>query len=155
MKTFLALIDDILPEINEVFPWDLQEKINAAEDILLIDITEPGEYATVHIQNAINIPRGILETSSDWGYPETLPELASARDKQVVIICRSGKRSVLGAYTLQQMGFNNVSSLKTGLKGWFDYEQPLYDKDEKEVDEDKADAHFNKSPRADQMGPGG
>ncbi len=153
MKTFRALIDEILPEINEIFPWDLEEKITAGEKILLIDLTEPKEYATVHIQHTINVPRGILETSCDWGYEDTLPELASARDKEVILICRSGNRSALATYTLQLMGFNNVSSLKTGLRGWFDYEQPLYDDNEKEVDEDKADAYFSKSPSQEQMGP--
>lgn len=153
MKTFRSLIEDILPEIKEIFPWDLDEKISASEDILLVDITEPDEYATVHIQNSINVPRGILETGCDWGYEDTVPELASAREREVILICRSGNRSALAAYTLQQMGFNHVSSLKTGLRGWFDYELPLFDGENNEVDEDIADAYFSKSPRPDQMGP--
>ena len=155
MKTFRTLIDEILPEINEVFPWDLDEKTNSTDDILLIDITEPDEYATVHIQNSINVPRGILETSCDWGYEDTLPELAAARDKEVIVICRSGNRSALAAYTMQLMGFKRVSSLKTGLRGWFDYELALYDSQGKQVDEDEADAYFSKSPRPEQMGPEG
>ncbi|VAW65386.1 Rhodanese-related sulfurtransferase [hydrothermal vent metagenome] len=155
MKTFRALIDEILPEINEVFPWDLEEKISSDNDILLIDLSEPTEYASVHIQHSINVPRGILETSCDWGYEDTLPELANARDKEIILICRSGNRSALATYTMKQMGFSKVSSLKTGLRGWFDYEQPLYDADDKEVDEDEADTYFSKIPRAEQMGPQG
>jgi len=153
MKTFRSLIDDILPSINEIFPWDLEEKLNESNDILLIDITEPKEYATVHINNSINVPRGVLEAGCDWGYGDTVPELAAARDKEVVVICRSGNRSALAAYTMQLMGFENVSSLKTGLRGWFDYELPLYDGDNQEVDEDEADAYFSKAPDPEQMGP--
>jgi len=153
MKTFRSLIDDILPSIKEIFPWDLEEKLSASEDILLIDITEPREYNTVHIRNSFNVPRGILESACDWGYTDTLPELAAARDKEVVVICRSGNRSALAAHTMQQMGFNHVISLKTGLRGWFDYELPLYNSDDKEVDEDTADAYFSKSPDPEQMGP--
>ena len=82
-----------------------------------------------------------------------MPELAAARDREVVIICRSGNRSALAAHTMQQLGFNNVSSLKTGLRGWFDYELPLYDGEGKEVDEDTADEYFSKGPRPDQMEP--
>jgi len=149
MKTFRSLIDDVLPNINEVFPWDLEEKLNS--DILLIDITEPGEYATVHIKNSINVPRGVLEAACDWGYEDTVPALASARDKEVIVICRSGNRSALAAFTMQLMGFNNVNSLKTGLRGWFDYELSLYNEFEQEVDEDDADAYFSKTPAAEQM----
>ena len=155
MKTFRTLIDDALPNIKEVFPWDLEEKIEASQDLLLIDITEPNEFATVHIQNSINLPRGILEAGCDWGYEDTIPEIAAAREKEIIVICRSGNRSALAAETMQLMGFENVSSLKTGLRGWFDYEQPLYNAGDTEVDEDDADAYFSKGPRPDQMGPEG
>jgi len=153
MKTFKTLIEDVLPSINEIFPWDLDEKLSNAEDVLLIDITEPGEYATVHIKNSINVPRGVLEASCDWGYEDTVPALADARDKEVIVICRSGNRSALAAFTMQLLGFSNVHSLKTGLRGWFDYELALYNEFEQEVGEDDADAYFSKMPRADQMQP--
>ncbi len=155
MKTFKSLIDDVLPNITEVFPWDLDEKLTNADDVLLIDITEPGEFATVHIKDSINAPRGILEAACDWGYEDTIPDLAAARDKEVIVICRSGNRSALAAFTMQLMGFNNVSSLKTGLRGWFDYELALYNSENNEVDEDDADAYFSQSPRPEQMGPEG
>ena len=153
MKTFKSLIEDVLPEIREMFPWDLEERLQENSDILLVDITEPREYNTVHIRNSINVPRGILEASCEWNYEDTVPELASARDREVVIICRSGNRSALAAYTMQRMGFRKVTSLKTGLRGWFDYELPLYDGDGNEVDEDAADAYFSKGPRPDQLEP--
>lgn len=153
MKTFRSLIDDILPSIQEIFPWDLEDRLSENPDIVLIDITEPREFNTVHINGSINVPRGVLESGCDWGYEDTVPELAAARDKEVVVICRSGNRSALAAFTMQMMGYNNVYSLKTGLRGWFDYELPLYDGDNNEVDEDDADAYFSKSPRPEQMGP--
>ena len=153
MKTFKSLIEEILPKIQEIFPWDLEEKLSESNDIVLIDITEPKEYNTLHINNSINVPRGILESGCDWGYEDTVPALAAARDKEVVVVCRSGNRSALAAYTMQAMGFNNISSLKTGLRGWFDYELPLIDENNQEVDEDDADAYFSKKPRPDQMEP--
>jgi len=153
MKTFRSLIDEALPNITEIFPWDLEEKLNSSNDILLIDITEPAEYGTVHIKNSINVPRGVLESSCDWGYEDTVPVLVSAREREVIVICRSGNRSALAAFTMQLMGFNNVTSLKTGLRGWFDYELPLYNEFEQEVDEDDADAYFSKGPSAEQMEP--
>jgi rhodanese-related sulfurtransferase len=153
MKTFRSLIDDVLPNIKEVFPWDLDEKLNAKDDVLLIDITEPGEYNTVHIKDSINVPRGVLEAACDWGYEDTVPALADARDKEVIVVCRSGNRSALAVFTMQLMGFTHVASLKTGLRGWFDYELALFNEFEQEVDEDEADAYFSKGPSAEQMEP--
>ena len=68
-------------------------------------------------------------------------------------ICRSGNRSILAAYTLQLMGYENVKSLKTGLKGWTDYEQPLVDNNNKDVDIDDADEYFASKVRPEQMKP--
>ncbi len=153
MKTFKDLIEESLPHIKEKFPWDLEERLAENDDVLLIDITEPNEYATVHIQNSINVPRGILEAACSWDYEDTVPALAAGHDKEIVIICRSGNRSALAALTMQIMGFKNVTSLKTGLRGWFEYELPLYNGDGNEVDEDAADEYFSKGPRPDQLKP--
>lgn len=153
MKTYKKLVEEILPNISEMFPWDLEERLQENNDILLIDITEPREYNTLHIKDAINVPRGVLEAACEWNYEDTVPELASARDRELVLICRSGNRSALAAFTLQMMGFKHVSSLKTGVRGWFDYELPLYDADGNEVDEDEADEYFSRGPRPDQLEP--
>lgn len=153
MKKFKDLINDVLPHIQELFPWDLEDRIEVNPEILLIDITEPQEYNTLHIPGSINVPRGILEAASDWGYEDTVPALANGREREVILICRSGNRSALAAYTLQQMGFNNITSLKTGLRGWFDYELPLHDANGNPIDEETGDAYFSKEPRADQLGP--
>lgn len=75
-------------------------------------------------------------------YDETEPRLANGRDEEVVVVCRSGLRSVLAAFTLKLMGFSNPVSLKTGMHGWNDYEQPLVDGDEKTVNIDDADEFF-------------
>ena len=153
MKTFKELIADILPHIKEIFPWDLEELIQQKNDVLLIDITEPEEFDRLHIQNSINVPRGILESACDWDYTDTVPQLASSRDQQVVIICRSGNRSAMAAFTMQLMGFTNVASLKTGLRGWNDFELALYDVNDNEVDIDEADEYFSTAPDAEQMEP--
>jgi len=153
MKTFIELIADILPHIKEVFPWDLEELLEEKKDLLLIDITEPKEFNRLHIKNSINVPRGVLESACDWNYTDTLPQLAKDRDQEVVVICRSGNRSALAAYTMQLMGFTNVASLKTGLRGWNDYELALYDSKDNEVDIDEADEYFSTEPDPEQMEP--
>lgn len=153
MKHFNDLIAEALPEVEELFPWDLEEKLQESNDLILLDVREPSEFDALHIKDSLNVPRGILESACDWDYDETEPALAGGRDKEIIVICRSGNRSVLAAQTMQRMGFKNVTSLKTGIRGWNDFEQPLYDADGEEVDIDDADEILASKVRPDQKRP--
>jgi rhodanese-related sulfurtransferase len=151
VKTFEQLVNEVLQRIEELFPWDLEEALESDSDLLLVDIREPYEYDAMHIEGALNVPRGVLETACEYDYEETLPELADARDREVVLICRSGKRSALAADILQQMGYKKVKSLKTGMRGWSDYEQAMVDAEGKLVDEDAAIEYFTPRLKPEQM----
>lgn len=151
MKTFQELVDAALQRVEELFPWDLEEETSKNPDLMLLDIREPYEYEAMHIQGALNVPRGILETSCEFDYEETVPELASARERDIVVICRSGKRSALAADIMQQMGYKKVKSLKTGMRGWSDYEQDMVDGDGNPVDEDTAIDFFTPKLLPEQM----
>jgi len=153
MKTFQKLIADGLKTVPEVFPWDLQELMEAESSLLLLDIREPYEFDTLHIKGSMNVPRGILESACDYGYDETVPELAKTRDKDIIVICRSGNRSVLAAQTMQLMGYQSAKSLKTGVKGWNEYELPLEDIQGQPVDIDVADTILAPKVMSDQMPP--
>ncbi len=153
MKSYRQLVEDVLPEINELFPWDVSEKLDNKEDLLIVDIREPYEYDSLRIQNSVNVPRGILESACDYGYEETVPVLAAAREDQVVLVCRSGNRSVLAAKVMQLMGYTQVYSMKTGMAGWNDYELPMINKDEQPVSTDDGDEYFVSRVRPDQMPP--
>ncbi len=126
-KTYKTMVAEYASQVEEVFPWDLLDELDAGAMPLLLDIRCPDEFEDAHIEGSLNVPRGILEIAVDYGYEETVPELVEARARRVVVICRSGNRSVLAAYTLKLMGFANVTSLRTGLRGWNDYEQSLID----------------------------
>ncbi len=153
MKTFNDLINDALPFIKEVFPWDLEEKLEQKQKPLVLDIREADEYDAMHIEGSMFVPRGILEQACEWDYDETVPELVKARDREIIVVCRSGTRSVMAAFTMQLMGYANVASLKTGVRGWNDYEQPLVDKDGNEVDIDEAEEYLANKVREEQMNP--
>ncbi|MCW9088943.1 MAG: rhodanese-like domain-containing protein [Gammaproteobacteria bacterium] len=153
MKHFTDLIADALPEVEELFPWDLEEKLEQQSDLILLDVREPSEFDTLHIEGSMNVPRGVLESACDWDYDETEPELAEGREREIIVICRSGNRSVLAAQTMQRMGFKNVTSLKTGIRGWNDFEQPLYNAKGNQVDIDDADEILASKIRDDQRRP--
>lgn len=142
MITYDQLVAETAAHITEIMPWDLAEIIQSKQNLLLVDVREADEFDAMHISGTINIPRGILESASEFGYDETEPQLANARDQDVIVICRSGKRSCMAAYSLQQFGFKKVSSLKTGLRGWNDYEQAMVNKNNQLIDGDDAEEYL-------------
>jgi rhodanese-related sulfurtransferase len=154
MKRYTELVADCLQTVEEIMPWDLADQLREPEPPLLLDIREPNEFAALHIKGSLNVPRGLLESACDWDYDDTVPALAGGRDRAIVVICRSGNRSVLAAHTMQQMGFRRVASLKTGVRGWNDFEQPLVDAAGQAVDIDQADALLASRVRPEQRRPG-
>jgi len=153
MKNFLELIKNCLTDVREIMPWDLEARLQENPGLLIVDVREPYEFDAMHIAGSISVPRGILESACEWEYEETIPALVQAREREVVVVCRSGYRSVLAAHSMQVLGYQNVVSLKTGLRGWKDYEQPLVDRSGDAVDLDEADVYFSPRIRDDQMRP--
>ena len=153
MKRFVDLIAECLPHIKEIQPWDFDALRQQHPDVLLLDIREPYEFQAARIAGSLCVPRGILETACEYGYEETVPELVQARDRAVVVICRSGNRSALVARVMQEMGYSKVYSLKTGLRGWNDYELPLVKAEDLPLDVDSAEDYFTPRLRPEQMPP--
>ena len=153
MKHFIDLLQDTLKDICEIMPWDREEMMADDPNLLVLDVREQDEYDAMHIKGCMHVPRGILESACEWDYEETEPELVRARDRHVVVVCRSGYRSLMAAYSLHVLGFKDVCSLKTGLRGWKDYDQPMVDKDGNDVDLDDADEYFTAKLRDDQLKP--
>ncbi|GIN87621.1 hypothetical protein J6TS2_40070 [Heyndrickxia sporothermodurans] len=87
---------------------DLEVKIHANEDIVLLDVRESAEYVFNHIPNAISIPLGELE--------ERINQLN--KDDEIYIICRTGNRSDLAAQKLSKKGFTNVVNVVPGMSQW-------------------------------------
>jgi rhodanese-related sulfurtransferase len=147
MKNFLELIKGCLTDVREIMPWDLQARLEANPKLLIVDVREPYEFTAMHIDGSINVPRGILESACEWDYEETVPALVEARDLEVVVVCRSGYRSVLAVHSMQILGYRDVVSLATGLRGWKDYDQPLVAGNGQPVDLDDADVYFTPNVR--------
>ncbi len=153
MKRYNQLVEELSKEIDELYPWDLEERFDTGEKPILLDVREPEEFDAMHIEGSINVPRGVLESACEWDYDETEPKLVEARDQDIIVICRSGHRSVLAAHTMKILGYKKPISLKTGLRGWNDYEQALINKHGETVDIDDADEFFDTKLRDDQIDP--
>lgn len=153
MNRFLELMRERLEGVPEIMPWDLADRLERGETPLIVDVREPAEFEAMHIAGSINVPRGILESACEWDFDETEPELVQAKDREVVVVCRSGHRSLLSAWSLQILGYQQVVSLATGVRGWNDFDQPLVDARGETVDPDLADAFFTAKPRPEQRRP--
>ena len=112
------LVHAALTRIREIAAPELQSW--RGQCAVLVGVREPAEYATGHIEGAINIPRGVLEfeiQASAELENVTDPALA-VRDRPLVLYCRSGGRAALAADSLGQMGFTRVVSLAGGIGAW-------------------------------------
>lgn len=81
----------------------------------LLDVREPDEWNDTHIPNSVLIPLSEL--------PQRLSEVP--RDQEVVVVCRTGRRSAEGRDILLKAGFNKVTSLAGGLVAWSEAGYPV------------------------------
>ncbi|HEB82745.1 MAG TPA: rhodanese-like domain-containing protein [Gammaproteobacteria bacterium] len=143
MKTFKEIVAEAAKDIKELMPWDVEERIKENPELMIIDTREECEFSRFHIEGSMLVPRGILESACEAEYEDAVPDLVNGRDREIVVICRSGLRSVLATQMMQWLGFKNVSSMKTGLRGWNDYELPLYNLNRELLDPDDVDEMLN------------
>lgn len=102
-----------MPIYKDISSTELNNIIKNNKDILLLDVRTKEEYNTMNIPNSINIPLNSLEYNLD--------DILSHTDKDIVIYCRSGKRSITAAYILNQNGFKHIYNLKQGIIGHLNY----------------------------------
>ncbi|MEM7000111.1 MAG: rhodanese-like domain-containing protein [Pseudomonadota bacterium] len=88
-----------------------------AGDTLLVDLREIQEVVDLGtIPAAKHVPRGMLEFWADPHSPYYRDYFTE--DKEIVVFCAGGGRSVYATLALQAMGFNNVAHLEVGFNGW-------------------------------------
>lgn len=154
MKRYSDLLSDAQERVREIQPWDLRDQLAGERPPLVLDVREPAEFAQARIPGSLNVPRGVLEQACEWDFEETVPLLATRRDLPIVVVCRSGNRSLLAADVMQQMGFADVVSLKTGVRGWNDFEQALVGDAGRPVGGDDGEHRLAPRIRGDQRRPG-
>lgn len=88
---------------------ELKDKLDAKEKFVLIDVREDYERAEFNV-GGDHVPLGTL--------PVNLEDYEDAKDKEIVIYCRSGNRSGQAKAFMEQMGFKNVRNLIGGMLEW-------------------------------------
>lgn len=95
--------------MNDITVQELKQRLDAGENIHMIDVREAGERAEFNIGGEF-IPLGFLI--------QKLDELSDMKDEEIVVYCRSGARSGLAKEFMTQRGFDKVRNLLGGMMAW-------------------------------------
>lgn len=123
--TLMDFVKAAKAEIKEIDGAQLDALRKEKSDVLLLDVREPSEYEQGHLDGALLVPRGILESAADLTFPKHVQTLADARERPVVLYCASGGRSAMATVTLKLMGFKEVYNLAGGVMQWAKEQRPL------------------------------
>ncbi len=103
----------------DIYPEDLQARINSDKEVVIVDVRELNERMISKIEGAVSIPLGQLAAR--------VTEIEN--NKEVILFCRSGVRSIRALEILIGMGFTDAKNLVGGINAWvkeIDPSQPLY-----------------------------
>jgi rhodanese-related sulfurtransferase len=101
-----------LPEgFNGIRGEVLKAKLDSGEQVFLLDVRQPNEFANGHIEGAVNVP--VREV------PKSLTKLPEDKNAPIVVVCASAVRSGYVTQTLAFKGYTNVKHLAAGyIAGW-------------------------------------
>ena len=100
MKYFILLISILIISTACAETGKIKPEITIDNNIILIDVRTKDEFKSGHLEKAINIPYTEIE--------EQIKSITKDNHKNIVVYCRSGRRSGIAQKTLIQMGYKNV-----------------------------------------------
>jgi phage shock protein E len=99
---------EALPRISAA---ELAARLRQPDDrLVVLDVRTPAEFAAGHVPGARNISHDEL--------PARLGELSASKDQDVVLYCRSGRRSQIAAQALREAGYTRLLQLQGDFPGW-------------------------------------
>lgn len=96
---------------------ELKERIRAGEKLNILDVREPDEYAEFNIGGKL-YPLGRIQAIQ-------VDELEDWKNEEVIVHCRSGKRSLTACLVLENLGFSNTKNLEGGMLDWQEQDGPV------------------------------
>lgn len=113
----LALITTWQVSAKDISQEQFLQIIKSDKEIVVLDVRSAEEFEQGHIANAVNISHTELEAR--------LAELSGAKNTQVVIYCRSGRRAEVAKEVLVKNGFNKLDHLAGDFNEWTSNNLPI------------------------------
>jgi adenylyltransferase/sulfurtransferase len=109
-ETSQQLLQRVKRTIKEVTIDEAYSALRSDQPPLVVDVRERDEFEEGAIKDAVHVPRGYLELR--------IENVAPDRSRPIVLYCAGGVRSALAARSLEELGYENVSSLAGGFGAW-------------------------------------
>jgi rhodanese-related sulfurtransferase len=97
-----------MPEIDEIEPMELKQRLERGDRLSILDVREPEEVAIAAFPGALHVPMGEV--------PSRMAELDP--EAEWVIVCHHGMRSANVAMYLVRNGFEKIANLSGGIDEW-------------------------------------
>jgi sulfur-carrier protein adenylyltransferase/sulfurtransferase len=110
MATYRELLQQVKSEIEEVDATQGRALLESEQAPLFVDVRERDEWTEGFIPGAVHIPRGNLESRIEAAVPD--------RSRELVVYCAGGSRSAFATKSLQELGYEHVTSLAGGFTDW-------------------------------------
>jgi rhodanese-related sulfurtransferase len=114
---FLKIVNEARPRVKEMTVEQARERLAQNPNAVLMDVREDLEWAKGQAAEAVHLGKGILERDLEEKFPDS--------DREIIMYCGGGYRSVLTAEVAQRMGYRNVHSLIEGYKGLVKAQWPM------------------------------
>lgn len=116
--------------VEEITVRQLKSRLDSGEDLLVLDVRDPHEWEISALDGTLRIPKPQIESAKNdvlagRKRPEETVLAQIPRDREIVVHCRSGKRSADSIKFLREAGYNNkLENLVGGILAWADEIDP-------------------------------
>ena len=114
---FLKLVNEARPYVKEITPEEARERLSKNPQAVLMDVREDQEWQKGHAAQAVHLGKGVLERDLERMFPDP--------NREIIMYCGGGYRSVLTAAVAQKMGYRDVLSVIGGYKALVNAQWPM------------------------------
>ena len=100
---------------RRITPTDLAAALQADDDLLVLDVRQPGEWEAGHVEDALHIPLPQLE--------RRIHEVPT--DREIAVMCKAGYRSSTAASLMARHGISSVQDMIGGFDAWVEAGLPV------------------------------
>lgn len=118
MDQQMSMLEQARKSVAEVGPDEARSELDAGAVDIFLDVREAHEWRKGYIQGALRIALDEVPEKADASDPDAEAALTANPDARIIVYCATGMRSLLGAHSLQKLGYSNVASLAGGIRDW-------------------------------------